>query len=129
MYAFKQGCGTFYTGYMGNFDAMFTKAVNELKEKFPDKNIRLICVRPYNTKEFTENAEHYKKLFDSIEYPDEILNIYPPDAIKARNRLLIDRSDAVIIYTERKSGGAHEAFKYAVSKDKTILKLPQGAVL
>ena len=50
--AADQGCKLFYTGAMGRFDEMFSSAVRALKKQYP--KIKLVCVKPYMTKEINE---------------------------------------------------------------------------
>ena len=55
--AIKDGCETFYTGAMGEFDRLFSSAI--WKAKLTHTNIRLICVKPYITQELNENRDYY----------------------------------------------------------------------
>ena len=47
--AIAEGCHIFYTGAQGDFDRLFTEAVQKAKRKH--KDISLICVCPYYTKQ------------------------------------------------------------------------------
>ena len=87
MRAVDQGCGIFYTGSMGEFDDLFSATVRKVQKDYP--YIKLICVKPYQTKELNENNDYY--------------------------------SDIVLIYTIRSYGGAFEAEKYSIKKQKSII--------
>lgn len=119
--AAEQGCIIFYTGAMGRFDSLFSSSVRKAKRSYP--NIKLICVKPYMTKEINENGEYLYTLYDDIIIPTELADIHPKSAIPKRNRLLVDWSDVVIGYIKRQYGGAYTALKYASSKKKEVIIL------
>ena len=62
--AAEQGCTLFYTGAMGEFDNLLSAAVRKAKKSYP--NIKLICVKPYLTKEINENGVYLFTLYDDI---------------------------------------------------------------
>ena len=119
--AATQGCVKFYTGAMGQFDSLFASAVRKAKRNYP--NIKLICVKPYMTKEINESGEYLYSLYDDIIIPTELAYIHPKSAIPKRNRLLVDWSDIVIGYIKRQYGGAYTAIKYAQSLKKEVIIL------
>ena len=109
--AADQGCEIFYTGAMGRFDEMFSSAVMSLKINRP--NIKLICVKPYLTKEINESGEFLYSLYDDIIIPTELADVHYKKIITKRNQWIIDKSDIVIGYSIREYGGANNAIKYA----------------
>ncbi len=115
------GCDTFYTGAMGEFDVLFSSAVLKAKKSNPD--IKLICVKPYMTKEINENKAYYNAMYDDVMIPTELIGVYHKGAIKARNRWLVDNSDVIIGYIIRDYGGAYTAVKYAERLNKKIFYL------
>lgn len=119
--AAEQGCIIFYTGAMGRFDSLFSSSVRKAKRSYP--NIKLICVKPYMTKEINENGEYLYTLYDDIIIPTELADIHPKSAIPKRNRLLVDWSNVVIGYIKRQYGGAYTALKYAHSQKKEIIMI------
>ena len=58
---------------------------------------------------------------DRFDY--ESSQAHPKAAIGIRNRTMIDRSDMVVCYIERKSGGAYRAVRYAAVQGKVIINL------
>ena len=119
--AAAQGCVIFYTGAMGRFDSLFASAVRKAKRNYP--NIKLICVKPYMTKEINENGDYLYSLYDDIIIPTELADIHPKSAIPKRNRLLVDWSDIMIGYIKRQYGGAYTAIRYARSIKKEVIML------
>ena len=121
--AAEQGCEIFYTGAMGDFDSLFSSSVRKVKKSYP--NIKLICVKPYFTNDINTDRDYYVVMYDDVIIPDELADIHPKAAIKARNRWIIDNSDMVLMYTIRNEGGAYEAKRYAERKSKTIINLSE----
>ncbi|MBQ1546245.1 MAG: DUF1273 domain-containing protein [Clostridia bacterium] len=119
--ATEQGCTLFYTGAMGEFDNQFSAAVRKAKKSYP--NIKLVCVKPYMTKEINESGEYLYTLYDDIIIPAELADVHYKSVITKRNRWIISHSDVVIIYTVRNCGGAYNAMKYARAQSKTIFML------
>lgn len=106
---------------MGDFDDLFSSAVRKAKSNYPD--IKLICVKPYMTKDINENGEYLYTLYDDIIIPTELADIHYKSVITERNRWIISKSDIVIIYSIRNYGGAYNALKYARKQNKTVLLL------
>lgn len=121
--AINMGCTTFYTGGMGDFDLKFASAVKRAKQTFND--IKLICVKPYLTKELNDNKDYYYSLYDDIFIPTELADIYYKAIITRRNKWIVDNSDIIIAYTIRGYGGAYNAIKYAERQNKLIIKISQ----
>ena len=75
----------------------------------------------YVTNDINTNGEYYTALYDDIMIPNELADIHPKAAIKARNRWMIDSSDIVFVYTIRNYGGAYEAKRYSEQNEKEII--------
>ena len=116
--AVEQGCELFYTGAMGEFDEIFSSAVRFLKKTYPE--IKLVCVKPYLTKEINESGDYLFSLYDDIIIPTELADIHYKTVITKRNQWIIDKCDVVIGYTIRDYGGAYKAIDYAKKKGKEI---------
>ena len=109
----------FYTGAMGEFDEIFSSAVRFLKKTYPE--IKLVCVKPYLTKEINESGDYLYSLYDDIIIPTELADIHYKTVITKRNQWIIDKCDVVIGYTIRDYGGAYKAIDYAKKKGKEII--------
>lgn len=119
----KMGCTVFYTGAMGDFDTKFSSAVRRAKRQYKNIDIKLICVKPYLTKELNDNKEYYYYMYDDILIPEELAEIHYKSKITKRNEWIIDNSDIVISYITRDYGGAFTAVKYAEKNNKKIFKI------
>lgn len=117
--AAEQGCELYYTGAMGEFDEIFSSAVRFLKKTYPE--IKLVCVKPYLTKEINESGDYLYSLYDDIIIPTELADIHYKTVITKRNQWIIDKCDVVIGYTIRDYGGAYKAIDYAKKKGKEII--------
>ena len=117
--AAEQGCELFYTGAMGEFDEIFSSAVRFLKKTYPE--IKLVCVKPYLTKEINESGDYLYSLYDDIIIPTELADIHYKTVRTKRNQWIIDKCDVVIGYTIRDYGGAYKAIDYAKKKGKEII--------
>lgn len=118
--AIDMGCYIFYTGAMGEFDRLFASIIRKYKKEY---NIKLICVKPYLTKELNENKDYYYTMYDDIIIPDELSDVFYKQAITKRNEWIIDNSDIVIGYAIHDYGGAYQAIKYAKKQNKTIFSI------
>lgn len=117
--AAEQGCELFYTGAMGNFDELFSSAVRRLKKEYP--NIKLVCVKPYMTKDINTYGDYLYKLYDDIIVPTELADIHYKTVIHKRNQWIVDNSSVIIGYIKRDCGGAYKALKYAEKQKKYIV--------
>lgn len=119
----EMGCNVFYTGHMGDFDRIFTSCVRKAKKNYPNRKIKLICVKPYLTKELNENKQYYYELYDDIIIPEELSGVYYKNAITKRNQWMIDKSDIVLTYTIINGGGAAASKQYALRHNKLLIEL------
>ncbi len=114
----EKGVSVFYTGGMGDFDALFIKTVNEIRSK---NKVELILVIPYLTKSIQNNKEFYTENFDEIMIPDVCTDVHYKKAITVRNRWMIDHSQFVVSGVCRDFGGAFTALQYAEKQEKEII--------
>ena len=52
--------------------------------------------------------------------PEELVGLHYKRAIPARNQWMVDRSDMVIGYVIRQTGGAYAAVQYARTQGKVV---------
>ena len=108
----------FQVGRNGDFDIVVASAIKRAQKALGKQNSALILVLPYTVKD----TEYYEKFYDEIVLP------VPPKthfkrAITRRNEWMVENSDLVVAYVERKSGGAYSAFAYAEKLKISMIKL------
>ena len=113
-----------FLGGYGGFDSFAYSCCKRYKAENPD--VRLIFVSPYLTPSYQKrHLEYYQKIFDEIIYP-EIEDTPPRFAISRRNKYMAERADIVIVYIKRDYGGAYQAYKHALKKNKRIFNIAKA---
>ena len=111
----------FWVGNYGSFDAMAARAVINIKEEYP--HIKLCLVVPYITSHINKFIIEYKNIYDEIIVAD----ISPQTPVRAYiplcNQYMVDNSDCLLCYIERKSGGAFKTYEYALKKGIQIINI------
>ena len=110
---------SFLIGRNGEFDEYAASIIKRAQKDAGQENSDITLVLPYTV----ANIEYYEKYYDSIIIPDNVYGAHPKAAITLKNRWMIERSDLVIFYVERASGGAYNAMKYAKRLNKCIVDL------
>ena len=106
----------FLIGREGEFDQIAARIIHKVCKDLDCENTHLTLVLPYMTAEFRDNEKYYLDYYDEVEICSESQSAYPKAAISIRNRAMIDRSDMVICFVEKKSGGAYRAARYAAGQ-------------
>lgn len=116
----------FLVGRDGDFDQIVSSAIRHAKRFYGDANCAHVWVLPYPTVEFRDNEESFYEYYDEIEIAsDRTGNVHPKGAFQARNRMMVDRSELVVVYIDHESGGAWQTYKYAQKMGKKIINLAE----
>ena len=117
------GCRIFYFGGYGSFDRMCYEIVTQIHKERPELYLRRVyCVA---REEYLRKRVRY---FNKEDY-DEVIYLEPEfdgwyKSIYYRNCAMIDKSDRIIFYAEkREASGAYKAYKYASKKKKNAVNL------
>ena len=116
----------FLVGRDGDFDQIATSAVLKAKHSYSEHRCDITWVMPYEKAEYTNNAEDFEKYYDYIEVCAESNKVHPKQAIQVRNRYMVDRSDLVVFWVERKTGGAYMTLKYAEKEQAAMINLAEN---
>ncbi len=103
----------FLVGHNGDFDTLASSVIRSEMSANDYGNSSLILVLPYLTAEYLNNEESFKAYYNEIEICEKSADAHFRAALQIRNRYMIDRSDLVVCYVERKVGGAYNALRYA----------------
>ena len=78
-----------------------------------DDSSVLVRITPYPKAEYEDNTESLNSYYDEVEVCQESCSAHFKATITIRSNNMIDSSDLVVAYVERKSGGAYQALEYA----------------
>ena len=113
-------------GRDGDFDQIATSAVLRTKHSYAEHRCDITWVMPYLKAEYTNNATDFENYYDYVEVCTESEKAHPKQAIQVRNRYMVDRSDLVVFWVERNSGGAYQTMKYAEKQGKKIINIAES---
>ncbi len=108
----------FFLGGYGAFDDFAYLCCKKYQMTHP--NTKLIYITPYLSRE--NDLKDKTAQYDAIIYP-EIESAPPRYAISHRNRWMVEKADLVVGFITHSSGGAYQAYRHAVSKNKTVFNL------
>ena len=115
----KKDYVTFLLGRNGDFDIYAASVIKRAQRELGYKNAEVVCVLPYANK----NSEYYERYYDGVIIPECVEKIHPKNAIKTRNRWMVEQSELVICFVKRHSGGAYLALKYGEKLGKRVVNI------
>ena len=113
----------FLIGRNGEFDQLVSSAIRRAKKECANDNCYHILVLPYETAEYRDNYNSFNEYYDRIDIYESSYKSHYKTAFQNRNREMVNRSDLVVFYLDRESGGAYKTYQYAVKQKKDIIKL------
>ena len=117
----------FLVGRDGEFDILAASVVRRTARKLDCGNSSLVLVLPYMKSEYRDNRQSFHEYYDEVEICAESAKAHFKAAIQTRNKSMVDRSDLVVCCVER-SGGAHQAMRYAKQREKPIMNIAAHTV-
>ena len=108
----------FYVGRNGDYDIYAASAVKRAQKAIGSQNSALVLVLPYAVKD----VEYYKDFYDEVILPLGC-DTHFKNAISKRNEWMIENSDLVVAFVQKKYGGAHSALRYAEKQGVEIINL------
>lgn len=116
----------FLVGRDGEFDQIVASTVKVVKRSIGDDNSALVWVMAYPKAEYSNNEESFDDYYDEIEICEASNHCHFKSAIQVRNRNMVDRSDLVVCFVERVSGGAYSTLQYARKQEKQVINLAES---
>lgn len=113
----------FLVGRDGDFDIWTASVIKRLQRTVRNDNSSLTWVMPYVEAEYKNNEDSMEEYYDHIEVCDAASLAHFKRAYTVRNMEMVDRSNLVIVYVNRNSGGAFQAFDYAKKVGKEVINL------
>lgn len=118
-----EGVTEFYCGMAQGFDLM---AASELLTFRGYYDFRLIAVKPCADQSDTFTSKN-KKLYDEIlRQCDDVVVLsenYYKGCMQARDRYMVDKSDILLCFLRKSSGGTYYTVQYAKKKGKRIVEI------
>ena len=115
----------FLVGRDGEFDLLAASVIKRCRRAVGEENSALIWMLPYMTAEYRDHEEDYLNYYSDVEISQNAVGAHPKSAMQIRNREMVDRSDLMIFFVERKRGGAWQTIQYAMKQEKTIINLAE----
>lgn len=113
----------FLIGRNGDFDLLAASVIRRAAEAYGREKAVLVLVLPYPTAEWEIDGQALLNYYNEVEIYDQPSGRRFKAAIQARNRKMVDRSDLVVCYLEKESGGTFQTIRYAKKQGKNILNL------
>ena len=112
----------FLVGRNGEFDSFAASSVRRLKQNY-DSNVSLNLVLPYLTAEYKKNQESFDSYYDVVEICEKSASAHFKAAMQIRNREMASRSDLIICYISKHSGGAYQTIRFAEKSGRKLINL------
>lgn len=118
------GAKSFRIGGAIGFDTIAALSVIEAKEKNPDVKLDLILPCRDQASGWNEsNTRAYNYVLSQADSISYVCDKYRKGCMHERNRRLVDGSDILIAYLERKDGGSAFTYNYAEEKGLEIINV------
>lgn len=118
-----KGVTDFYNGGALGFDTVCALDIITLKENF-DIKLHLILPCKDQDEKWTVNQRNaYSFILDNADSIEYVSEKYENGCMQVRNKLLVDKSDIIIAYCKRQSGGSYFTVKYAEKIGKEIINI------
>lgn len=114
----------FLVGRNGDFDQLVSSAIRKCQREIRSDNSSHVWILPYETADYRDNIDAYGNYYDEIVIL-EAEGMHYKSAFQARNRNMVDRSQLVVFFVERKNGGAYQTMHYAVQQGKVCMNISQ----
>lgn len=113
----------FLIGRDGEFDLLASSVIKRAIRSYGYGNTYFTLVLPYIKAEYRDNNKSYLDYYDDVEICAESAEAHYKSAIQIRNRNMVDRSNLVVFFIQRNSGGAYQTMQYALKQGKRIINL------
>lgn len=120
----ENGCTDFYAGGALGFDTIAALIVLKLRMQYPDIKLHLLLPHANQSGEWQQSDcntyEFIKSQANSFEY---LSKDYYRGCMQTRNRALVDKSDLVVCYMTRNTGGTAYTIRYAKSCSRRVINI------
>ena len=113
----------FLIGRNGDFDLLAASVIRRAMQAYGRERGVLVLVLPYSTAEWQKDGQALLLYYDEVEIFAGANGTFYKAAIPARNRHMVDRSQLVVCWLEKESGGTFQTIRYAKKRGKDVLNL------
>ncbi len=121
---YKGGIRRFISGGAIGFDTLASRAVLSAREEFPD--ILLVLALPCREQDRLWNAAQKAEYAEILGSADEVIYVsenYSPECMLRRNRYMVDRSSAAVVYIQYPRGGTVYTVNYALDSGLKVINI------
>lgn len=123
--AIKKGYKCFISGGAVGVDQMAARCVILARAFYPD--VELTIARPFPSQDAVWPPHVKVKFKELLDAANQVIDVsedpYTPQKMQIRNQWMVDHSHVVIAVSSRGPGGTWNCIKYALSKDKSVLRI------
>ena len=122
----ENGYDCFICGMALGIDTIAAEIVLAVKQKFPEKNIRLICAVPCKNQAAGWNKNQKTRYGNILGQADEVIIIsdeYTPYCMSARNKFMVENSSLVIAVGGQTPGGTKNTMDLAKEMGRDIIHI------
>ena len=114
---------TFLVGMALGFDTLCFSILEEIRKQKPIKIIACIPCEEQPDKFTEKQREEYFRMLDSADQKIYVSKKYSSKCMQKRNEFMVDNSSILLAHCVREFGGTANTIKYAIKKDKPIIKV------
>lgn len=114
----------FLIGRISDFELYSKCLIERVRKKLGKENSRITLVLPYSLKDPENEKDYYREYYENILILEHLERLPLKYALQLKNRLLVDMSDLVIVYSsDDKTDLSYAAKEYAQRMNKKIIDL------
>lgn len=127
----RQGYRYFYAGGARGFDALASRVVLRLQEKYPD--VELLLALPFPDQYLHESGwsesdiAEYHRLRDAATHVTHLQEAYSSGCYYRRNRYMVDASSVCVSYRRSIGGGTAYTVRYAFGEGLQVINCAGAA--
>ncbi len=122
----NENCNTFYTGMAMGFDIIAAESVLLIKNAYPNRNIKLVCVIPFQNQAggFDKTwRERYNRILNACDEKILLNEEYFRGCYQVRNKYMVDNCDFVLTWYDGQRGGTRNTVEYALKSGRQVINI------
>ena len=120
----ENGVTTFLTGMAQGIDLIAAEIVLDIREAYPDDNVRLVAAVPFEGQADKWSEPYRERYFDILSRADEVVTLqrrYTDACFRERNRYMVSASAHLIAVYGGRPGGTEYTMEYAMKKGLEVI--------